>query len=234
MNFAVILSGGVGIRMRIDGLPKQYLEVRGKPIIAYTLEKFQANQDTQKIIIVAASEWQEKLFGWIKQYRITKFVSFALPGDTRQESILNGLEECAKCVIDEKDKVVIHDGVRPLLSDSLITKCFTELEKYDGCMPILPINDTVYQSTDGKEISRLLDRNTIFAGQSPESFRLKKYLKINRNAEKDILSQIKGSTEIAYNNGFRIRLIQGEDMNFKLTTPADLQRFETIICGEKK
>lgn len=234
MNYAIILSGGIGTRMRTDGFPKQYIQVQGKPIILYTLQKFQDNKDVDKIIIVAASQWQKKLSEWISEYSITKFSSFALPGETRQESILKGLELCSAEEIDDNDNVIIHDGVRPLLSDAIITKCFEELKSYDGCMPVLPLNDTVYQSSDRKQISNLLDRNTLFAGQSPEAFKLKNYLEINRRAEKKVLATTKGSSEIAYKNGFNISLINGEDLNFKITTPTDLQRFELIVSRSKK
>lgn len=234
MNYAIILSGGIGTRMRSDGFPKQYIEVKNKPVIVYTLLKFQENKTVDEIVIVAAKEWQNELSEWLVEFKINKFFAFALPGESRQESILNGLEVCNQNKIDENDKVIIHDGVRPLLSDNLITKCFEEINEHDGCMPVLPVNDTVYQSQNGKTISNLLDRNTLFAGQAPEAFKLKKYFEINKNTEKEILEKTKGSSEIAYNNDFDISLIPGEDTNFKLTTPADLQRFKAILDGENK
>lgn len=234
MNYAIILSGGIGTRMRSDGFPKQYIEVKNKPVIVYTLLKFQENKTVDEIVIVAAKEWQNKLSEWLVEFKINKFFAFALPGESRQESILNGLGVCNQNKIDENDKVIIHDGVRPLLSDNLITKCFEEINEHDGCMPVLPVNDTVYQSQNGKTISNLLDRNTLFAGQAPEAFKLKKYFEINKNTGKEILEKTKGSSEIAYNNNFDISLIPGEDTNFKLTTPADLQRFKAILVGENK
>ena len=98
-------------------------------------------------------------------------------------------------------------------------------------MPILPLNDTVYMSTNGTEISQLLDRNLLFAGQSPEAFKLWKYYEINCNTDVEELKNIRGTTELAYKNNLKIKLVKGDDTNFKLTTPADLQRFEMIIGG---
>ena len=100
MNYAVILSGGVGSRMRQDGFPKQYIEIYGKPILIYTLERFNNNALVDKIIIVAAEQWREKIFEWIDIYGINKFVEIANAGNTRQESILNGLEVCAKYSVE--------------------------------------------------------------------------------------------------------------------------------------
>ncbi len=232
MNYAVILSGGVGSRMRQDGFPKQYIEIYGKPILIYTLERFNNNALVDKIIIVAAEQWREKIFEWIDIYGINKFVEIANAGNTRQESILNGLEVCAKYSVESSDNVIIHDAVRPLLSDLLISKCLSALKNSEGCMPVLPINDTVYQSLNGNEITNLLDRKTLFAGQAPEAFHLHRYLEINRFATKTELANIRGSSEIAYKNGLDVTLIAGEEMNFKLTTTVDLERFKAILRGE--
>ena len=232
MNYAVILSGGVGSRMRQDGFPKQYIEIYGKPILIYTLERFNNNALVDKIIIVAAEQWREKIFEWIDIYGINKFVEIANAGNTRQESILNGLEVCAKYSVESSDNVIIHDAVRPLLSDLLISKCLNKKKNSEGCMPVLPINDTVYQSLNGNEITNLLDRKTLFAGQAPEAFHLHRYLEINRFATKTELANIRGSSEIAYKNGLDVTLIAGEEMNFKLTTPVDLERFKAILRGE--
>ena len=232
MNYAVILSGGVGSRMRQDGFPKQYIEIYGKPILIYTLERFNNNALVDKIIIVAAEQWREKIFEWIDIYGINKFVEIANAGNTRQESILNGLEVCAKYSVESSDNVIIHDAVRPLLSDLLISKCLSALKNSEGCMPVLPINDTVYQSLNGNEITNLLDRKTLFAGQAPEAFHLHRYLEINRFATKTELANIRGSSEIAYKNGLDVTLIAGEEMNLKLTTPVDLERCKAILRGE--
>jgi len=234
MNFAIILSGGVGTRMRTDGFPKQYIEINHKPILVYTLEKFEKNLEIDKIIIVAAEQWQDSIMRWIKQYNSSKFSGMALPGDTRQESIFNGLKKCMEMSENEDDRVIIHDAVRPLVSDQLISSCLSALNEYDGCLPVLPINDTVYQSTTGNTITNLLKRETLFAGQAPEAFKLRAYYDINANATKEELASTRGTSEIAYNHGMNICLIDGEDMNFKLTTPADMNRFRVLINQQNK
>lgn len=229
MNYAVILSGGIGTRMRDDGFPKQYLKVQNKPILIYTLEKFEACKSIDKIVVVAADEWKDTIYGWKNTYGISKLLDVTHSGGTRQESIQNGLKVCVGSRHKNDDNVIIHDAVRPLVSTDLITSCLNALDDYEGCMPILPLNDTVYMSTNGTEISQLLDRNLLFAGQSPEAFRLWKYYEINCNTNVEELKNIHGTTELAYKNNLKIKLVKGEDTNFKLTTPADLQRFEMII-----
>lgn len=232
MNFAVILSGGIGSRMKGIDVPKQYLEFCGKSILAYTLEIFENNSEIDRIIIVANEVWHKKIIETIKKCKISKFQTFAMPGETRQESIRNGLEKCLCTCFN--DKVVVHDAVRPLVSSNLISKCLSMLSDYDGCMPVLSVNDTIYFSKDGETIDNLLDRSTLYAGQSPEAFNLKKYREINFNATKEVLMNIRGSSEIAFLNGLNIALIPGEDSNFKITTIADLERFKVIVEKESK
>lgn len=233
MNYALILSGGIGSRMRMDGFPKQYLEVDGKPILVYTLQTFQTCACIDQIVIVAAPQWHDQIRQWISEYGLTKTVDFAVPGNTRQESILNGLNVCMQYSESEGDKVIIHDAVRPCVSDELITACIDTLNEYDGCMPVLPVTDTVYESRDAKRISRLLDRSTIFAGQSPEAFRLHAYAKINRDASVEELEACRGTSVIAYEHGMDVGLIPGEKLNFKITTPEDLDQFRYLVrCKE--
>lgn len=232
MNYAVILSGGIGSRMHTGGFPKQYLKVQNKPILFYPLETFDKTPCVDKIVIVANGVWQEDILGWIEEYGIQKFDRFAEPGESRQGSILNGLLACMETSVSDEDKVIIHDGVRPLVSSELITACFRELEEHDGCMPILPINDTVYQSFDRKSISTLLDRSTLFKGQSPEAFNLKAFTELNSSVTPAELNATRGTSEIAFRHGMDVSLIPGEDTNFKLTTPADMAQFESIVSGE--
>ena len=190
MNYAIILSGGIGTRMQMGDFPKQYLEVEKKPILLYTLEQFQKSSAVEKIVIVAADA--------------------------------------------EHDGVIIHDGVRPLVSEQLIGDCLAALADHDGCMPVLPMKDTIYQSSDGTKIDHLLERSTLFAGQAPEAFRLHPYAKINREASKEELSLTRGTNEIAYRHGMDVAMIPGDERNFKITTRSDLERFCTIVEGETK
>lgn len=234
MNYAIILSGGIGTRMQMGDFPKQYLEVEKKPILLYTLEQFQKSSAVEKIVIVAADAWREKIRGWMEEDGITKFLAFADAGDTRQESIHNGLAVCMEDSVLENDGVIIHDGVPPLVSEQLIGDCLAALADHEGCMPVLPMKDTIYQSSDGTKIDHLLERSTLFAGQAPEAFRLHPYAKINREASKEELSLTRGTSEIAYRHGMDVAMIPGDERNFKITTRSDLERFCTIVEGETK
>lgn len=115
------------------------------------------------------------------------------------------------------------------LFNVLIEKCLNNIGEYDGCMPVLPLNDTIYYSDNGEEITNLMDRSKLYAGQAPEAFNLYKYYAINENTSKEELNKIRGTSELAYKKGLNVKLIAGEDTNFKITTRADLTRFEMIV-----
>ncbi len=153
---------------------------------------------------------------------------FSVPGSTRQLSILNGLEDIAK-EYDKDTVVLIHDAARPFVSASMLENCIKACDTHDGAMPVLPMKDTVYYSEDGASVTKLLEREKIFAGQAPEAFILGKYLDANRALLPDRILTIKGSTEPAVMAGMDIAMIPGEESNFKVTTPADLKRYEEIV-----
>ena len=230
MKYLVILSGGVGTRMNNER-PKQYIEIENKPIIAYTLDQFDLFL-FESVILVVAENWKEYIKNNVlNKYRYSKF-GFAGAGDSRQESILNGLKTIKN--INEEDLVFIHDAARPCVSKKLVDNMISISADYDGVMPVLPVKDTIYISKNGREISGLLQRDELFAGQSPELFKLATYLAINNKLTKEELSNVRGSSEVAYKYNMKIGLIEGDEKNFKITTPADLERFKEILITEKR
>lgn len=229
MNIAIILAGGVGSRMRSDGLPKQYVDVGGKPVLIYTLEKFENCPSVDRIIVVANEQWKEDILCWADTYGITKLCAIAEPGDTRQESVLSGLLACETYLSDEDDMVLIHDAARPLVTCELINACVEAGKDHDACLPVIPMKDTVYCSTNGNSVTGLTDRSTLFCGQSPEAFKFLKYLQLNKNTPTAQLKAIRGSCELAYANGLDICMIPGEEMNFKLTTKEDMDRLHKVL-----
>lgn len=231
MNIALVLSGGIGTRLGAD-VPKQYLEVCGKPVLVYCLETLCASYHIDGVQIVAATEWQETILKWLEKYHLEeKFKGFSQPGENRQLSIMSGLKSILGYASDEA-LVLIHDAARPNLSRGLIDKCFETIEGYDGVLPVLPMKDTVYLSEDGKQITSLLKRSQVYAGQAPELFRLGSYYWANEALLPDKILEINGSTEPAVLGGLNVAVIPGDEGNFKITTPADLERFCNMILGD--
>ena len=227
MNTAIILAGGVGSRMGVDR-PKQYLMVGNKPIIVYCLEIFEKHKEIDKVVIVVSDEWKDDVEENVKKFNISKVCIYAPAGDTRQHSIYNGLKSTEQNAPDTT-VCIIHDAARPLVSDKIISDCLLGAIEDDGAMPVITVKDTVYQSKDGRSIDKLLKRSEIFAGQAPESFKFREYLDIHNSVTDEEIASTAGSSEIAYRHGMKVRLVEGSERNFKITTIEDLETFETII-----
>lgn len=228
MNIALLLSGGRGTRLGSD-IPKQYMEVGGRSVISYSIECLAIHEGIDAIWIVAEPCWEDQIRKCVDAFdKNRKFRGFSAPGENRQLSILHGLEDI-RSYADGEALVLIHDAARPLLSERQITACLDAITGYDGVLPVLPMKDTVYCSTDGKRVSALLDRSEIYAGQAPEVFRLEKYYEANKRLLPSQILQINGSTEPAIMAGMNIAMIPGDENNFKITTKADLDRFARIM-----
>lgn len=235
MNIALILSGGTGTRVGSE-IPKQYIMVCGKPVINYCLDVFLNHPDIDAVQIVADRRWQEFVRKCLnkpeqeemeKDRRYRKWKGFSEPGENRQLSILNGLEDIL-VYADKGDIVLIHDAARPMVTEEFVTDCLVAIEGHEGVLPTLPMKDTVYQCKGGKRISSLLDRDKIFAGQAPEAFVLGRYYEANRAMLPDRILKVKGSTEPAVLAGMDVIMIEGDERNFKITTQEDLKRFQEL------
>ena len=192
MNIAIILSGGVGTRMGVN-IPKQYIEVGEKPIIAYALERFIQRDDIDLVIIGVADEWKSFVEKHLPQTE--KRILFSPAGETRQYSIYNALKVAKESGCQADDIVIIHDAARPLVTNQIITDCIEGIQEgYDGVLPVLPVKDTIYLSDGNQSIAQLLDRKRLCAGQAPESFRLGSYLSLHEKMSREELLKINGST----------------------------------------
>lgn len=228
MVVALVLSGGVGTRLGLD-VPKQYIEVEGRPVISYSLECLYRHEGIDAIQIVAESIWQDQIRDWMAAEGVDrKFRGFSVPGENRQLSIFHGLEDI-RTFAGDMDYVFIHDAARPMLRIRQITDCIEAVSGHDGVLPVLPMKDTVYSSTDGKSVTALLKRSEIYAGQAPELFRLGVYYEANCRLMPERILQVNGSTEPAVMAGLDVAMIPGDEGNFKITTKEDLERFREKI-----
>lgn len=229
MVIALVLAGGSGTRMGLN-IPKQYIKVNGKMIIAYCLGTLLAHENIDAVQIVAAEKRRKEILDDLGACigHDNKFRGFSAPGRTRQLSILNGLEDI-KNYASNSDYIMICDAARPLVSPSLIADCINAVKNHDGAIPVLPMKDTVYFSENGTRISSLLDRGKIYAGQAPEIFIFGKYYEANKSLLPGDILKINGSTEPAIMAGMDIAMILGDEGNFKITTRADLERFRETV-----
>jgi D-ribitol-5-phosphate cytidylyltransferase len=232
MITALILSGGTGTRLG-GAIPKQYIEVDDKPVIGYCLDTFEQHSRVDQIVIVAADTWQNFIAVYVENAGISKFVGFAPAGKSRQHSILSGLEKIKALGASDDDIVIIHDAARPCVSNEIIDGCIDTLDNYNCAMPVISVKDTVYYSDDGKNISSLLNRDKLFAGQAPESCKFGKYYRINKELSDDELSRVRGTSAIAYDKGLNVGLFPGSEANYKITTVEDLNKFKLEVEATK-
>ena len=228
MAAALILSGGNGTRLGSD-IPKQYIKIHGRSVISYCIECLCAHGGIDALQVVAAAQWHGTVRECLEKYDTDgKFRGFSAPGENRQLSIYSGLTDIRKYA-DDSDVVLVHDAARPLLSAQMVTDCLEAVRGHDGVVPVLPMKDTVYRSTDGRKISALLERSEIYAGQAPEAFRIGAYYGANRRLLPDRILAVNGSTEPAVMAGLDMVMIAGDEGNFKITTAEDLRRFGELV-----
>lgn len=230
MNIGILLAGGVGKRLGTEK-PKQFLELSGKMMFVYSFGAMAASGLVDDIIIVADEAYRDRIEDALAPEEFgDKFLCFAEPGENRQLSIYNALNEIELMGLSNStDIVLIQDAARPFTTTELIEQCIQGCYEHEGAMPCLPMCDTVYFSKSGKEVEKLLDRGSIYAGQAPEAFRFKEYYEANKALLPKKILGIKGSTEPAVKAGMDIAMIEGDQNNFKITTCADFERAVDIM-----
>lgn len=230
MNRTVILAGGAGTRMG-GCVPKQFINVNGKPLLQYSLEAVRDCECAGEVWIVAGEPWRGAVERMIKEAGISsRFRGFCDPGPERQVSVMNALTELMKEETAENSYVMVHDGARPLVSGELVRRCFEAAAGRDGAVPVLPVRDTVYRMEDGR-LSGLLKRDQLAAGQAPEVFRLKPYYDANLALMPDQIMRIRGSAEPAVLAGMDIVVIPADERNIKITTQEDLAYLRYLLGG---
>lgn len=231
MNIAIVLSGGVGSRMGMS-IPKQYVEIQGKPIIEYCLTTILRHRMIDMAVIGVADEWLDYVKISVDRIAPEIPVFYCKPGKQRQGTIIEALKKASEKGAKSEDVVLVHDAARPLLTSDLITRCLEESKHSDAVLPVIPVKDTTYLSHDGVHIDSLLERKTLWNGQAPEAFNFGSYYEANMRLTEEELNYVTGSTEVSYRAGLKCVLIPGDTNNFKITTPEDLSNFESIIKDE--
>lgn len=221
-NYAVILAGGIGSRMGEIKLPKQFLEIGNKPIIIHTINQFLASNSFNKICIAIHKDWVKYLNELLTNYSISKEQVIVIEGGTdRLGSIENSLDFLKLQQIKEDDIVVIHDAVRPFISQEIINNAITETKKHGATVAIVPVKDTMIYS-ENEIATDMPDRSKIFHGQAPDSFKFGLIYNSLKSLTKEERKHITGTAQICQVKNIKIHTYLGDEKNIKITTIVDL------------
>lgn len=236
MNIAIIIAGGSGHRMGQD-IPKQFINVYDKPILVYTLMGFQNHPMIEAIEVVCIDGWEKVVWAYAKQFNIDKLKWIVTGGSSGQESIRNGVYNLeGKC--DDGDTIIIHDGIRPLVDDSVLTDVILKAHKYGNAVTSMPYNEQIFvvSKDDDSTTTQYIPRETIRRVSTPQAYQFRLLDdKYHEAFEKGI--GIHGSS---YTNtmmvelGVRLHFAAGSDKNIKLTTKDDLEMFKGYLAKEER
>ena len=220
MNIAVIFAGGSGQRMKTKDIPKQFLEIHGKPIIIYTLEHFEKHDQIDAIVVACKSDYIDYMKELVYKYRIEKVKNVVPGGSTGQLSIRNGLK-AAEMVGGPDSVVLIHDGVRPMINEKLISDNIASVRKYGSAITTSVVKETILVVDDREMIDMVPERANSRVAKAPQSFVLKDILEAHDKAEAEGREDFIDSCTMMKHYGYELHLVDGPYENIKITTPDD-------------
>lgn len=232
VNFAIVLAAGVGQRMRNGGLPKQFLKLMGKPIIIYTLEKFEESKEIDNIIIVCHGSYTEYMQKLLNLYRIKKVSKIIIGGSHRQSSLKRGLVWVSENGGNSNDIVVIHDGVRPLVNISTIHENIRVAKQYGCAVTVHPVTESVViTETNEVNMADFKKRKDTYSLTSPQTFRLGKIFEAYK--EENIIREgeipLLDAAMVYARTGEKVYLVKEQEKNLKITTPEDFYMLKAIL-----
>lgn len=236
MNIALIIAGGSGNRMG-QSIPKQFINVFDKPILIYTLEAFERHPQIDAIEVVCIDGWENVVWSYCRQHNITKLKWIVKGGNCAQESIRNGVN-ALEGVCKEGDYIIVHDSIRPLVDDEVLTDVIMKAHIYGNAVTSLPYNEQIFiiNSDDETTTSAFIPRETLRRVSTPQAYEFSLIHSKYREAfEKQV-----GIAGSHYTNtmmvelGVKLHFAAGSDKNIKLTTPDDLEIFRGYLKQQSK
>ena len=223
----ILLSAGAGNRMNSD-IPKQYMDLKGKMILRYSLETFERDERIGEIVIVANEAWIDTVKeNIVKQYGYTKVTDVVVGGKERYESVYKGL-----CALKDTDYVMIHDGARPFVDHEMIARLAEAVRTHKACIPAVKSKDTIRLSDDKGFVTMTPDRNNVWNIQTPQTF---EYVKL-KSAFDDYISNTAEYGQVTDDamvwelvTGGSVKIVEGSYNNIKITTPEDISVGEGIV-----
>jgi 2-C-methyl-D-erythritol 4-phosphate cytidylyltransferase len=218
-KYVIIVAGGTGTRMKTD-LPKQFIHIKGKPVVIHTIQKFLEYDSSLKLIIVSHKDYQNMVIQLLEKHFPGKRIQTTIGGKTRFDSVKNGLNK-----IEANDGIVaIHDAARPLVSLKTISNCFDTAASKGNAIPVVPVNESL-RYTDEKG-NRSADRKLYKIVQTPQCFKISS---IKKAFEQAYSEKFTDDASVLENVEETIFLTEGNPENIKITTLFDLKIAEAFL-----
>ena len=231
--YGVVLAGGKGTRMGNVEKPKQFMEIGDKPIIVHTIEKFVANTQFEKVLVLSPKQWIKHTQDLVRKYIPgSDHVVVIEGGSTRNETIMNAIAYIEKSgKLDADTIIVTHDSVRPFVTHRILEENIRYAKEFGACDTVIPATDTIVESKDHQLITSIPDRSTMYQGQTPQSFKamhLRDLYESLSDTEREILTD---ACKILVIKGEQVHLVEGEESNIKITYPYDMRVAEALLGG---
>lgn len=219
MAIALIFAGGAGRRMNTRSKPKQFLEIHGKPVIIYTLEHFENHKEIKDIVVVCIKDYMDELKGLLRRFGITKVKMIVPGGATGHDSIYEGLLAMDGFAAED-DIVLIHDGVRPLINEELITANIDAVKKYGNAITCEADKESQVRSLDGQTVAEMPPRDQMYTAKAPQSFYYGDIRRLYERAQEDGIKSI-DSAHLCSIYHKAMHMVKSTSNNMKITEPAD-------------
>lgn len=234
MIFAAILAGGTGTRMGNVEKPKQFLLLGNKPIIIHTIEKFYINSNFDAIIVLCPKQWINHTKDLISRYidDLNNIIVIE-GGNLRNDTIMNAISYIEdNYEIDNESIIVTHDSVRPFITHRVIEENIKFAIEYGSCDTVIPSTDTIVESKDGNFISSIPNRQHMYQGQTPQSFKIFKLKELYNKMSNEEKKSLTDASKIFSCHNEKVFLVEGEISNIKITYPHDLRIANSILKGK--
>ena len=226
-NYVILLAGGSGKRMQSE-IPKQFIEVKGKPIIVYTLEKFQNNSQIEGIAVVCVKDWAEHLKQLLEQYGLTKVRWVIEGGDTGHDSIRNGVF-FLRDKLEPDDFIIVHDAVRSVLPRKAVDEVIRVAHENGNASSSIACHPPIVYTEDFRSGIKDVDREHVMLTASPQAYRYSLALECYKLAEKENKHGFTFTSSLLIHYGHRVYFAKGTTSNKKITKPEDLALFEALL-----
>ena len=230
MNIALIVAAGSGSRMESADRPKQFILVKDKPLMLYSVKAFQMHENIDAIVVVTNANAIEQVKEWCKEYQLNKVRLVVSGGYTRQESVYLGLQAVKSISLDiDNDIVLIHDSARPLVSKEIISANILACYQYGATCTAIKAKDTIARSINAQSIYEVANRQELYQCQTPQAFKLSLILNAHELSKNNAVSAATDDAQLVLAMNKEVYLVEGSSLNFKITTDADLLTLNALL-----